>query len=154
MGEKGKGGKPAAGGPKQLVTLVKLQIEAGKANPAPPVGPALGQHGLNIMDFCKAYNEQTKDKAGQVIPVEISVYSDRTFTFKLKSPPAAVLVCKALNIPKGSAVPNKNKVGKITRAKLREIAKQKMEGLNCYDEETAVSVIAGTCRSMGVDVVD
>lgn len=150
MGEKGKGGK--AGGPKQLVTIVKLQIEAGKANPAPPVGPALGQHGLNIMDFCKAYNDQTKDKPGQIIPVDISVFSDRTFTFKLKSPPAAALVRKALNLEKGSAVPNKNKVGKITRAKLLEIAKQKIEGMNCYDAETAVSVIAGTCRSMGVDV--
>jgi large subunit ribosomal protein L11 len=152
MGEKGK--KPAAGGPRQLVTIVKLQIEAGKANPAPPVGPALGQHGLNIMDFCKAYNDQTKDKIGQVIPVDISVFSDRTFTFKLKSPPASVLVCKALNIPKGSAIPNKTKVGQITWNKLREIAKQKMEGLNCYDEDAAIKVIAGTCRSMGVDVID
>lgn len=152
MGEQKKGGKP--GGPKQLVTIIKLQIEAGKANPAPPVGPALGQHGLNIMDFCKAYNDATKDKAGQTIPVEISVFSDRTFTFKLKSPPASVLIRKALNIPKGSAVPNKNKVGKITKAKLVEIAKQKMDGLNTYTPEEAVSVLAGTCRSMGVDVVD
>ncbi|MDR1997356.1 MAG: 50S ribosomal protein L11 [Candidatus Margulisbacteria bacterium] len=152
MGEQKKGGKP--GGAKQLVAIVKLQIEAGKANPAPPVGPALGQHGLNIMDFCKAYNDQTKDKAGQTIPVEISVFSDRTFTFKLKSPPASVLIKKALNVPKGSAVPNKNKIGQITRAKLLEIAKQKMDGLNCYTPEDAVTVIAGTCRSMGVDVID
>ncbi|MDR2430721.1 MAG: 50S ribosomal protein L11 [Candidatus Margulisbacteria bacterium] len=152
MGEQKKSGRP--GGPKQLTAVIKLQIEAGKANPAPPVGPALGQHGLNIMDFCKAYNDQTKDKAGQTIPVEISVFSDRTFTFKLKSPPASVLIRKALNIPKGSAVPNKNKVGRISRAKLLEIARQKMDGLNTYTPEEAVSVIAGTCRSMGVDVED
>jgi large subunit ribosomal protein L11 len=106
------------------------------------------------MEFCKAYNEQTKDKIGQVIPVEISVFSDRTFTFKLKSPPASALVKKALKIEKGSAVPNKEKVGKITRKQLLEIAKQKTDGLNSYDDETAIKIIAGTCRSMGVDVID
>jgi len=157
MAEKGKPagkGAPGKGGPKQLLTKIKLQIEAGKANPAPPVGPALGQHGLNIMDFCKAYNEATKAKMGQVIPVEISVFSDRTFTFKLKSPPASEMVKKILGIPKGSAVPNKDKVGKITKAQLRLIAKEKVDGLNCYDEETAIKIIAGSCRSMGVDVID
>jgi large subunit ribosomal protein L11 len=152
MGEQKKDMKK--GGPRQLVTIVKLQIEAGKANPAPPVGPALGQHGLNIMEFCKAYNDQTKDKMGSVIPVEISVFSDRTFTFKLKSPPASTLVLKALKIAKGSAVPNKDKVGKITKKQLLEIAKQKTDGLNSYDDETAIKIIAGTCRSMGVDVID
>ncbi len=151
MGEKGK--KPAGkGGPKELTAQVKLQIEAGKANPAPPVGPALGQHGVNIMDFCKAYNEQTKDKMGQVIPVIINIYSDRSFDFKLKSPPASELIKKALNLPKGSGTPHKDKLGKLTRAQLVEIAKVKMEGLNCYDEEAAIRTIAGTARSMGVDV--
>jgi large subunit ribosomal protein L11 len=150
MAEQKKAGK---GGPKTLTTIVKLQIEAGKANPAPPVGPALGQHGLNIMEFCKAYNEQTKDKMGSVIPVEISVFSDRTFTFKLKTPPASQLILKAIKGAKGSGVPNKNK---ITKAQLKEIAKVKLagDGLNCYDEEVGLKIIAGTARSMGVDVID
>lgn len=157
MAEQKKGGKPAGkGGPKTLTTIVKLQIEAGKANPAPPVGPALGQHGLNIMEFCKAYNEQTKDKMGSVIPVEISVFSDRTFTFRLKTPPASQLILKAIKVAKGSGVPNKNKIGKITKAQLKEIAKIKLagDGLNCYDEEVGLRIIAGTARSMGVDVID
>lgn len=154
MGEKGKApGKPGAkGGPKEVMALVKLQIEAGKANPAPPIGPALGQHGVNIMEFCKAYNEKTKDKMGQVIPVVLTVFNDRSFEFKLKSPPASELIKKALNLPKGSGRPNKDKLGKLNRKQLLEIAKQKADGLNSYDDEAAIKMIAGTARSMGVDV--
>ncbi len=139
---------------KEITAVIKLQIEAGKANPAPPVGPALGQHGVNIMEFCKAYNERTKDKVGSVIPVEISVFSDRTFEFITKSPPASELIKKALKLEKGSAIPNRNKVGKITRAQLAAIAKEKAAGLNSYNEAAAVNIIAGTARSMGVDVID
>ena len=137
---------------KKVMGKIKLQIEAGKANPAPPVGPALGQHGVNIMEFCKAYNAATSDKAGQVIPVEISVYEDRSFTFVLKSPPASFLICKALNIPKGSSVPQKDKVGNLTQAQLKEIAEAKMEDLNANDIDAAMKIIAGTARSMGVTV--
>lgn len=138
---------------KKITGYINLQLEAGKANPAPPVGPALGQHGVNIMDFCKAYNEATKDKMGFVIPVLISVYEDRSFTFILKEPPAAVLVKKKLNIPKGSATPHMDKVGKINEKQLEEIATQKMPDLNANDIEAAKNIIAGTARSMGVVAV-
>ncbi len=139
---------------KKIVTEIKLQIPAGQANPAPPVGPALGQHGLNIMDFCKTYNERTKDQQGTILPVVITVYEDRTYTFIIKTPPAAVLVKKALNIEKGSSEPNKTKAGQITRAQLEEIAKIKMPDINANDLDAAVKIIAGTARSMGVDVLD
>ncbi len=135
---------------KKISGYINLQLEAGKANPAPPVGPALGQHGVNIMDFCKAYNDATKDKAGFVIPVIITVYEDRSFTFILKEPPAAVLVKKKLNLKKGSAVPHMDKVGKVTEQQLEEIAQQKMPDLNANDIEAAKNIIAGTARSMGV----
>ena len=137
---------------KKVVGKIKLQIEAGKANPSPPVGPALGQHGVNIMDFCKQFNARTESKAGYIIPVEINVYEDRSFDFVTKSPPAAVLIKKALNLPKGSSVPQKDKVGEITQAQLEEIAKTKMEDLNATSIESAVEMIKGTCRSMGVTV--
>ncbi|MBE7706913.1 MAG: 50S ribosomal protein L11 [Cyanobacteria bacterium SIG30] len=137
---------------KKVMGKIKLQIEAGKANPSPPVGPALGQKGVNIMDFCKQFNDRTASQAGYVIPVVIEVYEDRSFTFETKSPPAAVLIKKALNLPKGSAAPNKTKVGKITKAQLEEIAKTKMEDLNATSIESAVNMIAGTARSMGVTV--
>ncbi len=139
----------------QKVTgFIKLQIEAGKANPSPPVGPALGQHGVNIMDFCKQFNAKTQDQAGYIIPVVIDVYEDRSFTFITKSPPAPVLIKKALNIPRGSAAPNKDKVAEITRAQLEEIAKIKMNDLNATTMEAAVKMIAGSCRAMGVTVKD
>ncbi len=138
--------------PKKVIGKIKLQIEAGKANPAPPVGPALGQKGVNIMDFCKQFNDKTSSQAGFIIPVVIEVYEDRSFTFECKSPPAAVLIKKAINLPKGSAAPNKTKVGKITRAQLEEIAKTKMQDLNATTLESAVQMIAGTARSMGVTV--
>jgi large subunit ribosomal protein L11 len=137
---------------KEVVTQIKLQIPAGKANPAPPVGPALGQHGLNIMDFCKAFNDRTKDKQGLIIPVVISVYKDRSFDFITKTPPAAVLIKKTINLSKGSGEPNKTKVGKITRAQLEEIATTKMPDLNADTMDAAVNIIAGTARSMGVEV--
>lgn len=139
---------------KKIVTQIKLQIPGGQANPAPPVGPALGQHGLNIMEFCKAFNERTKDQQGTILPVIITVYEDRTYTFIIKTPPAAVLIKKALKLEKGSSEPNKKKVGKITRAQLEEIAKLKMPDLNAHDVEAAKKIIAGTARSMGVEVVD
>jgi len=139
---------------KKVVAVIKLQIPAGEANPAPPVGPALGQHGVNIMEFCKAYNEATKDQKGMIVPVEITVYEDRSFTFVTKTPPASVLIKKALGIEKGSGEPNKNKVGKITRQQIREIAELKMRDLNANDIEAAMRIIEGTARSMGVDVVD
>ena len=138
--------------PKKVIGKIKLQIEAGKANPAPPVGPALGQKGVNIMDFCKQFNDKTASQAGFIIPVVIEVYEDRSFTFETKSPPAAVLIKKAINLPKGSAAPNKTKVGKITKAQLEEIAKTKMQDLNATTLESAVNMIAGTARSMGVTV--
>ena len=139
----------------QKVTgFIKLQIPAGKATPAPPVGPALGQHGVNIMAFTKEFNERTKDKAGLIIPVVITVYADRRFTFITKTPPASVLIKKACKVEKGSGVPNKTKVAKITKAQVQEIAETKMPDLNAANLETAMSMIAGTARSMGVEVVD
>ncbi|MBQ8171434.1 MAG: 50S ribosomal protein L11 [Oscillospiraceae bacterium] len=139
----------------QKVTgFIKLQIPAGKATPAPPVGPALGQHGVNIMAFTKEFNERTKDKAGLIIPVVITVYADRSFSFITKTPPASVLIKKACKIESGSGVPNKTKVAKITKAQLQEIAETKMPDLNAANVETAMSMIAGTARSMGVEVVD
>ena len=141
--------------PKKKVTgLIKLQINAGAANPAPPIGPALGQHGVNIMEFCKAYNAATESQRGNVIPVEITVYEDRSFTFILKTPPAAELIKKAAGVAKGSATPHTVKVAQLTKAQVREIAEQKMPDLNCTDIDSAISMIAGTCRSMGVIVGD
>lgn len=137
---------------KKVVGLIKLQIKAGEANPAPPVGPALGQHGVNIMDFCKAYNAETESQRGQVIPVEISVYEDRTFSFVTKTPPAAKLILKAAGVEKGSGVPHTNKVANITKDQVREIATVKMVDLNANDVEAAMKIIEGTARSMGVTV--
>ena len=137
---------------KKLAAIVKLQIQAGAANPAPPVGPALGQHGVNIMEFCKAYNAATESQRGQIVPVEISVYEDRSFTFVTTTPPAARLLLKAAGIDKGSGEPHKTKVAKVTRAQLREIAQAKMEDLNANDVEQAAKIIAGTARSMGITV--
>lgn len=137
---------------KVVVAKLKLQIQAGKANPAPPIGPALGQHGVNIMEFCKAYNAATKDKGDNVVPVEISVYKDRSFTFELRTPPAAKLLLKAAGVEKGSGEVPKTKVGKVTRAQVEEIAKMKMEDLNSFDIDGAVKVIEGTARSMGIMV--
>jgi large subunit ribosomal protein L11 len=132
--------------------MVKLQIPAGKANPAPPIGPALGQHGINIMEFCKQYNAKTSDKGDTVIPVEISIFEDRTFTFILKTPPAAVLIKKAANVEKGSGEPNRNKVGSVTKAQIREIAEVKMPDLNANSIEAAMKIIEGTARNMGITV--
>ena len=137
---------------KKVLTMIKLQIPAGAANPAPPVGPALGQHGVNIMEFCKQFNARTQDKVGLTVPVEITVFADRSFTFITKTPPAAVLLRKALNLPKGSGVPNREKVAKITRAQLEQIAREKMPDLNTTDVESAMRQIAGTARSMGIEV--
>lgn len=137
---------------KNIVTQIKLQITGGKANPAPPVGPALGQHGLNIMEFCKAFNDRTKDQEGTILPVVISVYDDRSYTFIIKTPPASVLIRKALGLEKGSGEPNKTKVGKITRKQLEDIAKIKMPDLNANTIDAAVNIIAGTAKSMGVEV--
>ncbi|MBO5036469.1 MAG: 50S ribosomal protein L11 [Clostridia bacterium] len=138
----------------KIVAYVKLQIPAGKANPAPPVGPALGQHGVNIVAFTKEFNERTKNDMGLIIPVVITIYADRSFTFITKTPPAAVLIKKACGIESGSGVPNKNKVAKITREQVLKIAEQKMPDLNANDVEAAAKMIAGTARSMGVEVVD
>ena len=138
----------------KVVGLIKLQIAAGKATPAPPVGPALGQHGVNIMAFTKEFNERTKNDIGLIIPVVITVYADRSFSFITKSPPAAVLIKKAINLQSGSGVPNKTKVGKITKEQIRKIAETKMPDLNAASVESAMSMIAGTARSMGVEVVD
>ncbi|MGB7685916.1 MAG: 50S ribosomal protein L11 [Solirubrobacterales bacterium] len=137
---------------KKVLTLIKLQIQAGNANPAPPVGPALGQHGVNIMDFCKAFNAQTQADSGTIIPVEITVYEDRSFTFITKTPPAAVLIKEAINIGKGSGEPHVNKVGTISQDQIRQIAERKMPDLNANDLDAASKIIAGTARSMGVDV--
>ncbi len=137
---------------KAIKTIIKLQCPAGKANPAPPVGPALGQHGVNIMEFCQQFNDQTRDKGDTVIPVEITVYEDRTFTFITKQPPAAVLIRKAVNIAKGSANSKKDKVAKLTKEQLSQIAEQKMTDLNAASLESAMKLIAGTARSMGVEV--
>ncbi len=139
---------------KKVVAMIKLALPAGKANPAPPVGPALGQHGVNIMAFCKEYNAKTADKAGTIIPVEISVFEDRSFTFVLKTPPASVLIRKAADIEKGSNQSNKVIVGNITRNQLREIAETKMPDLNANDIEAAMNIIEGTARNMGVTVQD
>jgi len=139
---------------KKIVAIVKLQCPAGQANPSPPVGPALGQHGVNIMEFCKAFNARTQDQPGMIIPAVISVYADRSFTFELKTPPAAVLLKKAAKIAKGSGEPNRNKVGTVTTSQLREIAAIKAADLNAYDPEMAERIIAGTARSMGLDVVE
>src|SRR5438067_12615507 len=137
---------------KKTLTIIKLQIPGGQANPAPPVGPALGQHGVNIMEFCKAFNVQTADQNGRITPVEITVFEDRSFTFITKTPPAAVLIKEALRIEKGSAVPNRDKVGRLTRAQVRRIAETKMPDLNARDVERAMPVVTGTARSMGVEV--
>ena len=137
---------------KKVLALVKLQIKAGAATPAPPVGTALGQHGVNIMDFCRQYNEATQPFAGQVIPVELTIYEDRSFSFVTKQPPAAELIKAAAGIEKGSDVPNRNKVGTLSSAQVRKIAEQKMDDLNANDVEMAMRIIAGTARSMGVEV--
>ncbi|MBD1809983.1 50S ribosomal protein L11 [Microcoleus sp. FACHB-SPT15] len=139
---------------KKVVAMIKLALPAGKANPAPPVGPALGQHGVNIMAFCKEYNAKTSDQAGMVVPVEISVFEDRSFTFILKTPPASVLIRKAAGIERGSSQPNKQKVGSITRAQLQEIAQTKMPDLNANDIEAAMKIVEGTARNMGVAIAD
>lgn len=138
---------------KKVTALVKLQVEAGKANPSPPIGPALGQHGVNIMDFCKAFNARTANDAGMIIPVVITIYQDRSFTFITKTPPAAVLLKKAARIAKGAKDPKREKVGTITRQQLEEIARQKMPDLNAYDLESACRIVAGTARSMGIEIV-
>jgi len=135
---------------KKLKVVVRLQIEAGKANPAPPIGPALAPHGINLMAFCKDYNARTSSKAGEIIPAEISIYSDGSFTFVLKTPPAAVLLCKAAGVEKGSSEPNRDKVGKVTRDQVREIAEIKMRDLNAIDIEGAMRQIEGTARNMGI----
>jgi|TARA_B100001094_G_C17866203_1_gene639853 large subunit ribosomal protein L11 len=137
---------------KKIIGFIKLQIQAGQANPAPPVGPALGQHGVNIMDFCKAFNAETQDKMGDVIPVEITVYADRSFTFITKTPPASRLILKAAKVPKGSGEPNREKVGVVSEGDLRAIADTKMQDLNANTIEQAVEMIRGTCVSMGIEV--
>ncbi len=139
---------------KKVIGEIRLQLPAGAANPAPPVGPALGAHGVNIMGFCKEYNAKTKDQAGMILPVVITVYADRSFSFILKSPPAAVLLKKAAGIAKGSGVPNRDKVGKVTRKQILEIVEIKKDDLNATDEEAALNIIAGTARSMGLEVID
>jgi large subunit ribosomal protein L11 len=139
---------------KKIVAVVKLQGPAGQANPAPPVGPALGQHGVNIMEFCKTFNARTQDKQGLIIPAVITIYSDRTFTFELRTPPAAVLLKRAAKIEKGSGDPSRAKVGQVTKAQVREIAQLKLPDLNANDVDAATRIIAGTARSMGLDVVE
>ena len=139
---------------KKLAAIIKLQIQAGAANPAPPVGPALGQHGVNIMEFCKAYNAATESQRGQIVPVEISVYEDRSFTFVTKTPPAARLLLKAAGVDKGSGEPHKTKVAKVTMDQVREIAQTKMADLNATDLDQAEKIIAGTARSMGITIKD
>jgi len=138
---------------KKIIAVVKLQIPAGKATPAPPVGPALGQHGVNIMEFCKTYNERTAAQVGTIVPVEITVYADRTFTFVTKTPPASVLLRQAAGLEKGSGEPNKTKAGKVTKDQVRQIAQQKLKDLNANDIEAAVRMVEGTARSMGIQVV-
>jgi large subunit ribosomal protein L11 len=139
---------------KEITAQIKLQIPAGQANPAPPIGPVLGQHGVNIMEFCKQFNAKTQKQAGEITPVILTVYKDRSFTFELKTPPVSYLIKKACKIESGSGVPNKQKVGKITKAQVAEIAKTKMVDLNVNSDEAAFRTVAGTARSMGVDVVD
>ncbi len=138
---------------KKIIGMIKLQIPAGKANPSPPVGPALGQHGVNIMEFCKAFNAKTQSQDGMIIPVVITVYADRSFSFITKTPPAAVLLLKAAKLEKGSGVPNKDKVGKVTKDQVREIAELKMPDLNAFDIDAAMRTIEGTARSMGLEVI-
>ena len=139
---------------KKVTAIVKLQCPAGAANPSPPVGPALGQHGVNIMEFCKAFNARTQDQAGLIIPALITVYSDRTFTFELKTPPASVLLKKAAKVEKGSGEPNRTKVGSVTKKQVREIAELKLKDLNAHEVGQAMKIIEGTARSMGLDVVE
>ena len=137
---------------KKIVGVVKLQCPAGQANPSPPVGPALGQHGVNIMEFCKTFNARTQDKAGLIIPAIVTIYADRSFTFELKTPPAAVLLRRAAKVEKGSGEPNRTKVGSVTQKQVREIAEIKMPDLNAHDVESAMRIVAGTARSMGLEV--
>ena len=137
---------------KKQIAKIKLQLPAGQANPSPPVGPALGQHGVNIMEFCKAYNAKTQDKAGLVVPAEITVYADHSFSFITKTPPASVLILKAAKLEKGSGEPNTNKVGTVSKQQVKEIAEMKMQDLNASDVENAMKMIEGTARSMGIDV--
>ena len=139
---------------KEITGQVKLQIPAAKANPAPPIGPALGQHGVNIMEFCKQFNAATQGKEGEITPVIITIYKDRSFSFELKTPPVSYLLKKASKIEKGSSVPHRDKVGKVTKAQVQEIAKQKRPDLNCNDDEAAYRTVAGTARSMGLEVVE
>ncbi len=139
---------------KKVVAIVKLQCPAGQANPSPPVGPALGQHGVNIMEFCKAFNARTQEKAGLIIPAVVTIYADRSFTFVLKTPPAAVLLKRAAKIATGSGEPNRDKVGKVTTSQVREIAEMKQPDLNAHDVEMAMRIIEGTARSMGIEVVE
>jgi large subunit ribosomal protein L11 len=139
---------------KKIVAIVKLQCPAGQANPSPPVGPALGQHGVNIMEFCKAFNARTQEKVGLIIPAVVTIYADRSFTFELKTPPAAVLLKRAAKIATGSAEPNRDKVGKVTSSQVREIAEMKQPDLNAHDVEMAMRIIEGTARSMGIEVVE
>ena len=138
--------------PKKVKTIIKLQIQAGQANPAPPIGPALGQHGLNIQEFCTRFNDATKDKSGDVVPVEITVFEDRTYDFKLKTPPASSLLKKAAGLDKGSREPNKSKVGKVTKEQIKQIAEKKIEDLNAYDTDQAEKIVEGTAKSMGIEV--
>ena len=137
---------------KEVNAVVKLQIPAGQANPAPPIGPVLGQHGVNIMEFCKQFNAKTQKQMGEITPVILTVYKDRSFTFEVKTPPVSYLLRKAAKAEKGSGVPNKEKVGKLTKAQVEEIAKMKMVDLNCYDIQAAVKIVSGTARSMGIDI--
>lgn len=153
-GKPAAGGKPGGGGSKEVSAIVKLQCPGGQATPAPPVGPALGQHGVNIGEFVNKFNQATKQEAGTVIPVVITIYKDRTFTFILKSPPASVLLKKAAGIASGSAEPNRNKVGKVKRVQVEEIAKKKLPDMNTQDLAAACKIVAGTARSMGIEVVD
>ncbi len=139
---------------KKVMAVVKLQCPAGQANPSPPVGPALGQHGVNIMEFCKTFNARTQDKAGLIIPAIITIYADRSFTFELKTPPAAVLLKRAAKIAKGSGEPNRTKVGSVTRSQVKEIAEIKMPDLNAHDVSNAMRIVEGTARSMGLEVVE
>ncbi|MDY0383946.1 MAG: 50S ribosomal protein L11 [Geobacter sp.] len=139
---------------KKITGYIKLQIPAGKANPSPPIGPALGQHGVNIMEFCKAFNAKTQADEGTITPVVITVYADRSFSFITKTPPVPVLIKKAINLDKGSSVPNKNKVGKLTKSQVEEIAKKKMPDLNAASVEAAMRTVEGTARSMGIDIVE
>ena len=137
---------------KEVTAFIKLQIPAGQANPAPPIGPVLGQHGVNIMEFCKQFNAKTQKQAGEITPVVISVYKDRSFTFEVKTPPVSYLLRTASGVAKGSGVPNRDKVGSVSRDQVYEIARKKMVDLNCYDEEAAFKIVAGTARSMGIQV--